>query len=595
MALSEGDKKSVKNLEQIEKSLRSAIQALEARNQELETTNKKLIESNEALQIDASELKVVHNQQLREARLHEKVVADINEFIVRWTADSKTITYANPAYAHSLNSTPADLAGQNLISAFKQAGFGKAERDRVLKGLNDSSKNLKPGEFDRYRTDVHIDLTGKERAILWQARAIDESQAGTEQEIQSIGVIITDTHRYKQSLEQLVFLTGSLSASDASGEQILEKILQCGCQYLQTDTGIVRQLGKEGFVTKASYGDVVAGLDDAVPLPLKGNPLHAEGTGKFVTIENFSGTLFENDTSLVNSGLESYIGICVGDGSGATWLVVFGSLSSHLEEFTDLERSFVSLLGRFTSFELERRYYVESLLNNQRELELVNDNLSQFSYVASHDLQEPLRKIRQFGELLVEESREQLTGDASHFVDVMTSSAERMNTLIRDLLAFSKSSNCDLKLENRNLGEMLEQAQQELESTILELSATIKLDKLPSAECDPTLVKQLFLNLLSNSLKYRSKDVAPKIKIENNEQENDYVITVTDNGIGIDTNTKQDIFKAFTRLHSRDEYEGSGIGLAACQMACKRHGWDISLDQSFTDGARFLIHIPKFN
>jgi len=242
---------------------------------------------------------------------------------------------------------------------------------------------------------------------------------------------------------------------------------------------------------------------------------------------------------------------------------------------------------------LERRYYLNSLITNQRELEIVNNNLSQFSYVASHDLQEPLRKIRQFGELLTEEHRDQLTGEAPHFINVMTGAAERMNTLIKDLLAFSKASNKDLKLKDQDLSKVLAQAQQELESQIDEVSAVIETERLPVAECDETLVKQLFFNLLSNSLKYRRESVPPRISIKSIEQDEGYLISVTDNGIGIDKNTKQDIFQAFTRLHSRDEYDGSGIGLAACRMTCERHGWEISLDDSFDQGSKFTVHIPK--
>ncbi|MEM6665860.1 MAG: CheR family methyltransferase, partial [Pseudomonadota bacterium] len=214
--------------------------------------------------------------------------------------------------------------------------------------------------------------------------------------------------------------------------------------------------------------------------------------------------------------------------------------------------------------------------NANAELEQANDSLRKFAYVASHDLQEPLRKIRQFSDLLVQECAPALEGDGSYFLSVISNSASRMSALIRDLLSFSKASNRPLHKEKTALSEMLDQVVSDLEMPIRDADAKVTVDALPETACDRTLAVQLFTNLVSNGIKYRAPDRKPRIRVTTEETKKTVRIIVSDNGIGFDQKHAATIFEPFNRLHGNAEFTGSGIGLAICKAACERHGWRIS-------------------
>ena len=231
------------------------------------------------------------------------------------------------------------------------------------------------------------------------------------------------------------------------------------------------------------------------------------------------------------------------------------------------------------------------------ELEQLNDGLAQFAYAASHDLQEPLRKIRQYGDLLTEDYREKLDDDATYYVDVMTSSAERMSSLVRNLLQFSSASQVDLAPQSVPLRNLVDAAIGEYKALIDEAKAEVEIGPLPSVECDANLIQIVVSNIISNALKYRAPRRKPKFEISASrpsmESDDPIVLTFRDNGIGFDASEAERVFDPFVRLVSKSQVPGSGIGLAICRTICERHGWNLTATSQKGKYTQFDIKIPK--
>lgn len=226
------------------------------------------------------------------------------------------------------------------------------------------------------------------------------------------------------------------------------------------------------------------------------------------------------------------------------------------------------------------------------DLEHANEGLKKFAYIASHDLQEPLRKIQQFSDMLLTEYSDKMEGDAVFYMDVMRNAASRMRRLIRDLLSFSKATNADIQHEPLELAQIARRAVSDLEVLIEEAGAEVTIEDLPTVSGDEALVLQVFTNLISNAIKYRKEDEAPRVTIEPLADRPGKGFAIEDNGVGIADEDKRRIFDAFSRLHTQTEVDGSGIGLAICQTVCDRLRWTINVKSTVGEGSRFEVAWP---
>ena len=230
------------------------------------------------------------------------------------------------------------------------------------------------------------------------------------------------------------------------------------------------------------------------------------------------------------------------------------------------------------------------LERTNRELVGLNAELDDFTNVASHDLQEPLRTLTAFSDMLRKDLNQSLPERAAQDLGFITDAARRMQTLIQDLLALSRASRVAKKREKVSLGECVDRALEALAIRMKETAAQVTRDELPEVWGDSTLLTQLYQNLTGNALKFCG-DQPPLIRLTAEEQEGYPVFGVKDNGIGIESKYTQQIFQPFRRLHGRAEYEGSGIGLAICRKIVERHGGKIWVESEPGKGAHFLFTI----
>ena len=236
------------------------------------------------------------------------------------------------------------------------------------------------------------------------------------------------------------------------------------------------------------------------------------------------------------------------------------------------------------------------------ELEAFNEKLQQsnrelqdFAYVASHDLQEPLRKIEAFGDRLNRKYAAELPDQGKMYIERMQDAAGRMRTLINDLLGYSRVTTKGAPMVPTDLDDVLAGVLSDLSVRIEETRATIESDGLPTIATDTTQMRQLIQNLLSNALKFSREGVDPVIRIEASEDDEAVTLRVADNGIGFDNRFKDQIFTIFQRLHGRTEYEGTGVGLATARKIVERHRGTIDADGRPGEGATFTIVLPKLD
>lgn len=229
----------------------------------------------------------------------------------------------------------------------------------------------------------------------------------------------------------------------------------------------------------------------------------------------------------------------------------------------------------------------------QKDLQESNEELQRFAYVASHDLQEPLRMVGSYLQLLERRYGDRLDGDAREFMDFAIDGAERMKILINDLLDYSRVESRGKPFELTDLNIILNRVQRTLSLTIEDSGAQVIVGELPEVKVDEEQITQLFQNLIGNAIKFHKKDEKPVIRISVQKKSPQFwEFSISDNGIGIAPEYFERIFVIFQRLHTKDEYPGTGIGLAICKRIVERHGGKIWLNSKPGEGTTFYFTLP---
>jgi signal transduction histidine kinase len=236
------------------------------------------------------------------------------------------------------------------------------------------------------------------------------------------------------------------------------------------------------------------------------------------------------------------------------------------------------------------------LLQSIEKIQTANKDLDRFAFMASHDLQEPLRKIRMFTSRMQDKYSQIFDEEAKVYLSRIQNSVNRMQLLIQDILTFSKISMDKKEFVNSDLNVLMEEVLQDMENVIHEKRAEIVIEKLPTLSVNPNLARPLFSNLIGNALKYAKKDVPPVIRVYSDVNfltGSKYCrIFFNDNGIGFEQKYAEQIFDMFKRLHQQNEYEGTGIGLALCKKIVEEHEGFISAISTLGVGSTFIVSLP---
>jgi signal transduction histidine kinase len=283
-------------------------------------------------------------------------------------------------------------------------------------------------------------------------------------------------------------------------------------------------------------------------------------------------------------------------------LLVFLPMARQLRgDLADLAKLNLTLKERIGS----EKQTQAAMSQHARELSRSNSELQQFASIASHDLQEPLRKILAFGDRLEQKCKGAVDPEALDYLKRMRGAAERMQDLINGLLSYSRVSSRAQPFERVELSKVLDEVLTDLETRIEEAAARIEVNGLPEIDADPMQMRQLLQNLIGNALKFHRPDKLPVIRIAGTRLTSEqalergyspheilHEITVEDNGVGFDPQYADRMFQVFQRLHSRKEFEGTGVGLAICRKIAERHGGQITAQSQVGQGAKFSITLP---
>src|SRR6478672_2943635 len=287
------------------------------------------------------------------------------------------------------------------------------------------------------------------------------------------------------------------------------------------------------------------------------------------------------------------------------WGLLIAHQCSHTRHWSTFEQEILQQLADQISIALTQAQLLEQETRQRQELMRSNEELQQFAYIASHDLQEPLRKIQAFGDRLKTKYEAVLTEQGRDYLERMQNAANRMQFLINDLLSLSRVSSKTQCIAPINLAQATQEVLSDLEIRVQQTQAKVEVGELPTLNADPIQMRQLLQNLLSNALKFHREHEPPVIKIysrhlSGQEQQRSgiiptteaYQIFIEDNGIGFEEKYLDRIFNVFQRLHNRSEYEGTGMGLAICRKIVENHGGSITAKSTLGQGTTFVVTLP---
>jgi PAS domain S-box-containing protein len=408
---------------------------------------------------------------------------------------------------------------------------------------------------------------------------------------------ITERHRMVRRLATQKSAAAVLLESQTVGEAA-RGVLRAICEALGWDVGAIwitdptanelrcmEMWHRDG----ASYPGFVRMSRSISFAPVKGLPGRVWESGQPAWIPDVTlDQNFPRSAHAANDGLHGAFAFPVCSGRQVVGVIEF--FSNEIQEpDADLMRMMETLGNLFGQF-VQRRRAESELADRVDELARSNEELERFAYVASHDLQEPLRTVTSYTQLLVQRMPDQGDADTREFMTFLTDAVRRMRDLIEGLLSYSRVAREEHPLERSDVNEILNTALGNLRGSIADSGAVVHADPLPTLFVNPQQMAQLFQNLIGNAIKFRGK-APPEIRIRAQRTEGEWQVSVSDNGIGIDPQYAEKIFILFQRLHTRDTYPGSGLGLAICKKIVERHGGRIWVE-SGKPGSIFRFTLP---
>jgi PAS domain S-box-containing protein len=521
---------------------------------------------------------------------YRAIVETANEGIL--LSDLKgIITFINKKMGDMLEYQMDELIGKPIISI-----IDTEYHETSQKRLEDNKKDLKE--------EYELKLVRRDGSILWAHVSASPVKNIKDQTIGTLNMII-DTTQHKEA-EMEIKRRGKLLEGI---NQVLQESLTCETEseVIVTCLSVAETLTESEF---GFFGEVNENglLDDRALSPPawdKCKTANAIELLKNMEIRSYWGrTILEERSQIVNNpdsdpdqkGLPdghppimSFLGVPLKQGGNTIGMI---ALANKIGGYTEEDKSDLEVLSVAFVEALMRKRAELRLKKNLEKLAHSNRELQQFAYISSHDLREPLRMITSFLQLLEHRYRDQLDQDANEFIDFAVNGAKRMDMMINDLLEYSKITSKEREFNRIDLDKVLDETLMYLKVPIEENNAIITHDPLPIINGDEKLMVQLFQNLISNAIKYRSKET-PLIHISSQIEKGYHIFSVNDNGIGISEEHLNRIFTIFKRLHTKEEYEGTGIGLSIAQKIVEQHGGNIWAESELGKGTTFYFTIPK--
>jgi signal transduction histidine kinase len=511
--------------------------------------------------------------------------------------DQLVINDANDAFIDLLNAGHTDVITRPLSAVFPQI-------ERELDNLLRRSQSIQLNDAD----SEHVKLQGS-ALVIWQAEpqlfviAVTRQQEASSQSLRSQVSAGNRQEKEKQ-------LQAEIDSSKARQEYLMTRAAQQTLLAAISDEALagnnlanlfsltVKELKNQlpfNFAAIARFEGNMARLDTQVGLdPDIASSWSIESERLLSKIARREQTAFPLSTSQIAdlgfSGLaQSGVASCVlGKDQPFGALIV---LSDVLRDFSDEDLIFFEAVGHILATAIERKRIGDQLAEATHELQRSNEDLQQFAYAAAHDLQEPLRSVVSYLDLLAERYAGQLDERGTKFIDTAVNGARRMQALITDLLQYSRIGTAKQPLELTDLNRVFNHVLSNLQASIAESNAQIEADNLPTVTADSLQMAQLFQNLLSNAIKFRSAS-RPQIKLSVKRAANEWLFELSDNGIGFSMEYADRIFIIFQRLHGRTKYGGTGIGLALCKRIIDRHRGRLWVESKEGEGTSFFFTLP---
>ncbi|WP_420148865.1 PAS domain-containing sensor histidine kinase [Spirosoma sp.] len=517
--------------------------------------------------------------------------------------ENLTFQMANPFYGQLVGRTPEQLVGKPLLEVMTELrgqGFDQLLRDVMDTGIPYNAKEV-PVTVDRHNQleTIYVDLTYQP----WQDT---DGQSGPAS-INGVLVVATD-------VTEQVLSRKAIEASEAKLRSVIATAPAAMGLFIGRD--LIVEMPNQAFIDIVGKGPNISGkpLREVMPeLVTENQPfLHilddVYTSGKTFQTYGSLVKIVRNGVMTHNYYNFTYSPLLDADDRVYAILDIAIDVTEGIKARQETEES--EARYRALSEELESRVQqrTQEVVQANQDLKRSNENLQQFAYIASHDLQEPLRKIQSFSTLLKEQFGDELGEGGQDLLQRMSSAGARMSTLIKDLLAYSRISTRQQIFGLVSLNAILANVLNTLEWDIQQREARIEVDDLPTIKGDESQLGQLFQNLLSNALKFTPAGKAPQIQVRccrlnANELPTDakltsqasllYQISVSDQGIGFDTKYLDRIFQVFQRLHGRNEFPGTGVGLAICQRVVENHGGAITATSRPNEGATFCVYLPS--
>ncbi len=503
---------------------------------------------------------------------YRKLVEAMQEGAVMLATDG-TLLYVNPSFCRLTRKDALELVGTpfaDLIGNKYRALF-----DAYLNRDDDAR--------------IEVCLRGNKGAMI--PVYLSRSAAGMVGE-QGISVVVTDLTEQRAHLE----VVESERLAHSILEQAAEAIIVCDAEGVVTHASGRAQALFEGNL-------LLTRLSETMPLRIANRQ---SGAGGEVFIQTLSRG--EEAASGVDAIFEAPGGgrlhlhlssapLRSDDGRRLGAVLILADVTASREAAEALAESEIRLRGLNETLEERVMSRTQALNASTSVLEAKNKELQEFAYVASHDLQEPLRKIGFFTDLLKEDLGEALTEDARFYIERIQNAGGRMSELLQALLSFSRVSTRAHPLKPCDLNVILEEVLSDLDVALAESEGRVETDTLPTIDADPMQMRQLLQNLIGNGLKFARSGVAPVVKLRATRHEDEEGIPwcrieVADNGIGFDEKYLDRIFSPFQRLHGKSKFPGAGMGLAICRRIAERHNGTIAGFSSPGEGARFVVDLP---